>query len=88
LTNAAKHGDARRIVVFADLEEASGGLFVSVKDDGCGFDPGRITERVGMSQSIRGRVEGVGGTVRFNSFPGDGAEVSIVVPVGQPAGRR
>ena len=88
LTNAAKHGDARRIVVFADLDEGSGGLFVNVKDDGSGFDPVGVTERVGMARSIRGRVEGVGGRVRFSSSPGDGAEVSIVVPVNQPAGQR
>ena len=88
LTNAAKHGAARRIVVFADVDEPSGGVFVSVKDDGTGFDPSAVTEGVGMNQSIRGRVEAVGGRVGFNSSPGDGAEVSIVIPISQPATRR
>lgn len=88
LTNAAKHGAARRVVVFADLDEQSGGLFVSIKDDGSGFDPTKATERVGMSRSIRGRVESVGGDVRFTSSPGDGAEVAITVPVTEPASKR
>jgi signal transduction histidine kinase len=83
LTNAAKHGRATRAVVFADVEEASGGLFVSVKDDGCGYDPGLVTEGVGMAQSIRGRIEHVGGTVVFASAGGEGAEVRITVPVAE-----
>jgi signal transduction histidine kinase len=88
LTNSAKHGGARRVVVFADLDEQSGGLFVSVKDDGTGFDPQQIEERVGMSRSIRGRVEGVGGRVRYISSPGDGAEVAMVIPLSQPVSNR
>ena len=81
LTNAAKHGHATHSVVFADVDESSGGLFVSVKDDGSGFDPATVTERVGMARSIRGRVERIGGTVEFASVPGDGAEVRISIPV-------
>lgn len=88
LTNAAKHGSATRVVVFADLDEESGGLFVSVKDDGAGFDPQQVRERVGMSRSIRGRLEGVGGQVRYVSSPGEGAEVAMVIPVNQAVGRR
>jgi signal transduction histidine kinase len=80
LTNAAKHGHASHAVVFADLDELSGGLFVSVKDDGGGFDPATVTERVGMARSIRGRIERVGGTVAFASAPGDGAELRLTIP--------
>jgi signal transduction histidine kinase len=83
LTNAAKHGRATGAVVFADVDESSGGLFVSVKDDGCGFDPGTVTEGVGMAQSIRGRIEHVGGTVAFASAGGEGAEVRITIPVAE-----
>jgi signal transduction histidine kinase len=81
LTNAAKHGHARRVVVFADLDEASGGLFLSIKDDGDGFDPAHLAEGVGMARSIRGRSEQVGGCVEFASAPGDGAEVRIAIPL-------
>ena len=80
LTNAAKHGNATHVVVFADLDEPSGGLFLSVKDDGCGFDPASVVEGVGLAQSIRGRVEHVGGTVTVASAPGDGAEVRMCFP--------
>ena len=80
LTNAAKHGRATRVVVFADLDETSGGLFLSVKDDGNGFDPAAAVEGVGLARSIRGRVEQAGGNVEVGSVPGDGAEVRITLP--------
>jgi signal transduction histidine kinase len=85
LTNAAKHGHARHVVVFVDVDESTGGLFLSVKDDGSGFDPADVVEGVGMARSIRGRVERIGGRVEFASTPGDGAEVRMPVP---PASRR
>ncbi len=80
LTNAAKHGGAATVVVFGDVDDATGGLFVSVKDDGCGFDPGAVSAGVGMSESIRGRVEAAGGRAEFASTPGEGAEVRLWVP--------
>jgi signal transduction histidine kinase len=80
LTNAAKHGHATRVVVFADLDEASGGLFLSVKDDGSGFDPATAVEGMGLARSIRGRVERIGGSVTVASVPGDGAEVRMRIP--------
>jgi signal transduction histidine kinase len=80
LTNGAKHGHAAHTVVFADLDERSGGVFVSVKDDGDGFDPVCVTEGVGMARSIRGRIERVGGKVEFASSPGEGTEVRIIIP--------
>ena len=88
LTNAAKHGQARHCVVFADVDESSGGLFLSVKDDGSGFDPSTVSEGMGMARSIRGRIERIGGRVAFASSPGDGAEVRIVIPPSEPKRRR
>jgi signal transduction histidine kinase len=86
LTNAAKHGHAHRVVVFADVHESSGGLFVTIKDDGVGFDPATVAEGVGMARSIRGRVRDLGGQVEFASVGGDGTEVRIVVPVPEKRG--
>jgi len=80
LTNAAKHGKASRVVVFADLDEDRGALFLSVKDDGEGFDPETVAEGVGIARSIRDRVERVGGAVTFASAPGEGTEIRITVP--------
>lgn len=79
LTNAAKHGDATRVVVFVDPGD-DGDLLVSVNDDGCGFDPDRTDEGVGLSRSIRGRMQEVGGRVEVDSAPGRGTEVRLHLP--------
>jgi signal transduction histidine kinase len=79
LTNAGKHGDASRVVVY--LEPTDTGLVCSVRDDGHGFDPAAIVEGIGLRRSIRGRLEEVGGTVELVAAPGRGAEVRMSVPV-------
>jgi signal transduction histidine kinase len=80
ITNAAKHGGAHRVVVFADVDDGTGGLFLTVKDDGSGFDLEALAEGVGIRESIRGRIEGVGGVAVLASAPGDGCEVRLQVP--------
>ena len=77
LTNAGKHGGAGRVVVFVDDEN---GVFCSVKDDGCGFDPATTPEGVGLSRSIRGRIEEAGGRVEVTSARGSGTEVRLWLP--------
>ncbi len=77
LTNAGKHGQAKKVVIFVDDED---GVFCSVKDDGCGFDPAATTEGVGLSRSIRGRMEEVGGRVEVAAASGSGTEVRLWLP--------
>lgn len=77
LTNAAKHGQARRATVYAELGDD--GVFVSVKDDGVGFDPGSTPEGVGLTRSVRARIEDVGGRVEIDGNPGHGAEIRLWV---------
>ena len=74
LTNAGKHGGATRVVIFVDDED---GVFCSVKDDGRGFDPATTPEGVGLSRSIRGRIEEAGGRVEVAGAPGRGTEVRL-----------
>ena len=78
LTNAAKHGAASRATVFVDVGDD---VFCTVKDDGRGFDPATSVEGLGSSGSIRGRLEGVGGTAETVSQPGAGAEVRLRAPL-------
>lgn len=94
LTNAAKHGEADRVVVYAEPTEdrvAAGPIgpgtrpgrdevFVSVKDDGGGFDPAETRERHGLGHSIRGRIDEIGGRVEVDGRPGRGAEIRIWAP--------
>ena len=76
LTNAAKHGAARGATVYAEPTD-DGGLFVSVKDDGTGFDPATLVEGQGLTRSIRGRLAEVGGRVEIDGRPGRGTEVRM-----------
>jgi signal transduction histidine kinase len=79
LTNAAKHGGAGHATVYVEAGDTE--LFVSVKDDGGGFDPGGAIEGVGTARSIRGRVEDAGGRVEIDGNPGHGTEVRLWVPL-------
>lgn len=81
MVNAAKHSGADRMSLFFEAED--GQLLVYVTDQGKGFDiDGVDDDRRGIAQSIRHRVERVGGTVTISSEPGEGTEVVLTMPVG------
>lgn len=82
--NVRKHAGerARAWILVEDEPEA---VTVSIRDDGPGFAPGRLGEaeragRLGVSQSIRGRLLDLGGTAELYSAPGEGVEVELRVP--------
>jgi signal transduction histidine kinase len=78
LQNAAKHaGDA---TVELKLWTESGGLLFSVTDDGPGFDPA-VARRGHGFVNMADRLGAIGGTVRWDSKPGDGAAVTGSVPL-------
>ena len=85
LTNAAKHGEAKRAVV--EVHEDSRTVHVSVRDDGCGFDPEADTDGFGLL-GMRERVELLGGELRIDSTPARGATVRARLPVRRRADRR
>jgi signal transduction histidine kinase len=77
--NAAKWSGADVVSVFAEVEPESVSLFV--RDRGRGFDPDAVPDdRKGLAESIRARVSRRGGSVTIRSAPGEGTEVSLVMP--------
>ncbi|NDU75032.1 sensor histidine kinase [Actinomadura sp. DSM 109109] len=84
LDNVRRHcGDGTRAWVL--LEDGDGEVTVSVRDDGPGMPPGRLDRaaadgRLGVAQSIRGRIADLGGSVTIVSAEGDGTEVEMTVP--------
>jgi len=79
-TNAAKHSGANRIDVFAEV--TSDDIEVFIRDQGCGFDPNAIDDdRIGVRDSIHGRVERRGGTALVHSSIGAGSEVELRMPL-------
>ncbi|MET0325817.1 MAG: ATP-binding protein [Ilumatobacteraceae bacterium] len=78
ITNVGKHADASRVTVFA--EEDDGEVFVTVRDDGIGFDPvatATATTGRGLSDSIIARMSDAGGRADVVSAPGRGTEVRL-----------
>lgn len=79
LVNAAKHSQAARVDVYAELAPTSLELFV--RDTGRGFDAGSVpSDRRGLSESIVGRMQRAGGQASIRSQPGAGTEVALTMP--------
>jgi signal transduction histidine kinase len=80
MVNAAKHSGSERISLYFEAEEGS--LSVYVTDQGRGFErDGIADDRRGIAESIKARVERVGGEARIDSEPGEGTEVILRMPV-------
>jgi signal transduction histidine kinase/phage shock protein PspC (stress-responsive transcriptional regulator) len=77
MVNAAKYGgEGGAVQVFAEVEGKT--VFVSVRDRGPGFDLDSIpADRMGVRESIIGRMERNGGTARLRAVPGGGTEVEL-----------
>jgi signal transduction histidine kinase len=78
LQNAAKHAVDASVEV--RLWEESGGLLFSVSDDGPGFDVEKAQRGHGYI-NMADRLGAIGGTVRWESAPGQGARVNGSVPL-------
>lgn len=88
LRNILQHASATRVWIrtSASADEIS----LTIRDDGQGFDPIRLTEEPepGAVSSLRGhgllhlqaRSASLGGTCRFDSTPGKGTTVDVAVP--------
>ena len=77
--NAGKHAGEEAAIVIRLWEEA-GTLRFEVTDDGVGFDPAAVTAGAGFV-NMSDRIGAIGGTVHFDSTPGQGTTVSGVVPL-------
>jgi signal transduction histidine kinase len=79
MVNAAKYGgEGGAVQVYAEVEEET--VFVSVRDRGPGFDLDSIpADRMGVRESIIGRMERNGGTARLRAVPDGGTEVELTM---------
>ncbi|MBK7092760.1 MAG: sensor histidine kinase [bacterium] len=83
LTNAVKHAQAKRVEMKLSL--GNGTLELSVSDDGVGFPPDKSnsdsTDGGFGLFSIRERLMHLGGSIRIDSSPKQGARVTLSIPV-------
>ncbi len=80
LTNAVRHGRAKRVRV--ELTAPAGGTHLSIADDGAGFDARSAFETgkgLGLT-SMSERAEMLGGSVRISSHVGAGTVVEVELP--------
>ncbi|MEV5609423.1 DUF5931 domain-containing protein [Streptomyces sp. NPDC052225] len=84
LDNVRRHaGDGAHAWIL--VEDEPDAVIVTVRDDGPGIPDGRLAQaegegRLGVAQSIRGRLRDIGGTAELISVPGQGTEVEMHVP--------
>lgn len=89
LSNAQQHAQARSIIV--DVRFQDDDLFLSVTDDGVGFDlppsPDLLTRagRFGLV-GIQERVARLGGTLQIQTAPGQGTQIVVRLPGRTSAG--
>ncbi|WP_369808352.1 PspC domain-containing protein [Kitasatospora sp. MY 5-36] len=74
--NAAKYGGGGPVQVYAEVEGRTVSVFV--RDHGPGFDPDTVPEdRMGVRESIIGRMKRNGGAARVRPAAGGGTEVEL-----------
>jgi signal transduction histidine kinase len=80
LSNAARHSGAETVSVYAEMSERS--VVVHVRDRGKGFNVADIPpDRMGVRESILGRLVRHGGTARVTSSPGEGTRIELAMEI-------
>jgi signal transduction histidine kinase len=78
LTNAAKHGKAKRAVV--EVSDNGDEVFLSVRDDGSGFDTSEHSDGFGLV-GMHERVHLLDGTLDVTSAPESGTTIAARFPI-------
>jgi signal transduction histidine kinase len=91
LDNVARHVGPQA-PAWVLLEDLGDRLVVTVRDEGDGIPAGRLEQaraqgRLGVSESIRGRMRDLGGSASLTTAPGAGTEWELTLPTGRGSGR-
>jgi signal transduction histidine kinase/ActR/RegA family two-component response regulator len=85
LFNAVKHACSSSVRIKM-APDGAGNLRISISDQGVGFDPEKLMKDLGRDDrfglfSIRERLELIGGRLKIESSPGNGATFHLIVPM-------
>ncbi|MDW8355675.1 MAG: two-component regulator propeller domain-containing protein [Bryobacterales bacterium] len=89
LQNAVRHAAPQQLGVWLRCEPKR--VYIRIRDDGCGFEPGAALSRDGQQYGLVGmreRVGEMGGRLTVESAPGQGTEVRLEVPLRRRAASR
>jgi len=87
VSNALRH--ARATVIRVTVRAESDALRLVIEDDGVGFDPEAVSQRVKRGEHLgllgmTERVRNAGGTIELDSRPGAGSRFEVTVPFAKP----
>jgi signal transduction histidine kinase len=87
-SNALRHARAASIRV--TMRDEPDALRLVIEDDGVGFDPEAISQRVKRGEHLgllgmTERVLNAGGTIDLDSRPGAGSRIEVRVPFARPS---
>ena len=82
LNNIEQHSEAGIVSISLKITDAE--IFLSITDDGCGFDPSAATADHFGLRGMRERARLFGGHLLIDSQPGRGTRVEVKLPVNQP----
>jgi len=77
MTNAAKYSGTKQIDLYVAVED--GAIAIYIRDEGQGFDVAATPHGHGLDNSVRARVNDVGGDVLIESALGRGTEIKLFV---------
>ncbi len=84
LLNVIKHSGVKSAHLEMTCDEGKKQLRVTVSDNGSGFDPSAVLKNEGTGFglfSINERLQLMGGSIQIESSPGNGASLSLIVPL-------
>jgi signal transduction histidine kinase len=85
LNNIARHARAKnvRLRLYQQSEGETPVLWLTLRDDGAGYDTAQSNPGMGLA-NIKLRAAEIGGTVQIESAPGQGASLTVRIPLSFP----
>ena len=81
LTNVARHAQATHVAVA--ITQQANNLYITIKDDGIGFDSATIPDGHYGLIGLRERARLAGGTLNIDSQPTIGTQLQMTIPLNQ-----